>query len=71
MFKPWMLAAMEEEGHTDTKVGHINRVAKYIAAHYTGTIGDAEFEETCNACGIDIGEFEQEDIEKIQEIINK
>ena len=28
MFKPWMLAAMEDEGYTDTSDGLINRVAK-------------------------------------------
>ena len=36
MFKPWMLAAMEDEGYMDTLDGLVNRVAKYLAKSLEG-----------------------------------
>lgn len=66
-----MLAILEEEGCTDTRAGHINRVARYIAANYVGDVSDTEFEEVCVACNVDGSKFTLEDIEKIQELINK
>ena len=50
MFKPWMLAAMEDEGYMDTSDGLINRVAKYLAKSSNDTIDTAEFRSACIAC---------------------
>ena len=47
--KPWMLAAMEEEGYMDTSDGLINRVAKYLAKSPNDTIDTAEFRSACIA----------------------
>ena len=52
-FKPWVLAAMEDEGYMDTSDGLVNRVAKYLAKSPNDTIGTAEFRSACIACNVD------------------
>lgn len=64
-FEPWMFAAMEDEGIMDTRNGRINKIAKFLARQNLDYIGNAEFIQACNACGIDPYYFDQEDIEKI------
>ena len=59
MFKPWMLAAMEDEGYTDTSDGLINRVAKYLAKSPNDTIDTAEFRSACISCNVDPDSFTQ------------
>ena len=70
-FKPWMLAAMEEEGYMDTSEGCINRVAKYLAKSPNDTINTAEFRRACYACDVDPDSFTQSDLEKLQRKLNK
>lgn len=71
MFKPWMLAAMEDEGYMDTSDGLINRVAKYLAKSPNDTIDTAEFRRTCIACNVDPDSFTQSDLDKLQRKLNK
>ena len=71
MFKPWMLAAMEEEGFVDTSDGLINRVAKYLAKSPNDTIDTAEFHSTCIACNVDPDSFTQSDLDKLQKKLNE
>ena len=71
MFKPWMLAAMEDEGYTDTSDGLINRVAKYLAKSPNDTIETAEFRRACIACNVDPDSFTQRDLDKLRKKINK
>ena len=61
MFKPWMLAAMEDEGYMDTSDGLINRVAKYLAKSPKDTIDTAEFRSACIACNVDPDSFTKSD----------
>lgn len=70
-FKPWMLAAMEEEGYMDTSEGCINRVAKYLAKSQNDIIDTAEFRRVCYACNVDSDSFTQSDLEKLQRKLNK
>ena len=70
MFKPWVLAAMEDEGYTDTSDGLINRVAKYLAKSSNDTIGTAEFRRACIACNVDPDSFTQSDLDKLQKKLN-
>ena len=70
-FKPWMLAAMEEEGYMDTSEGCINRVAKYLAKSPNDIIDTAEFRRACYACDVDPDSFTQSDLEKLQRKLNK
>lgn len=69
-YEPWMLAAMEEYGYTDTKEGEINRVARYLASQPENTIGNDEFVRACNACGVSASDFDHDDIERIQKKLN-
>lgn len=71
MFKPWMLAAMEDEGYTDTSDGCINRVAKYLANSPNDTIDTAEFRSACIACNVNPNSFTQNDLDKLQRKLNK
>ena len=71
MFKPWMLAAMEDEGYMDTSDGLINRVAKYLAKSPNDTIDTAEFRRACIACNVDPDSFTQSDLDKLQKKLNK
>ena len=60
-YQPWMFAAMEEYGYTDTSEGLINRVAHYLAQEVAGEIDPETFEQACFACGVDPGSFTDED----------
>lgn len=71
MFKPWMLAAMEDEGYMDTSDGLINRVAKYLANSPNETIDTAEFRSACIACNVDPDSFTQSDLDKLQNKLNE
>lgn len=71
MYKPWMLAAMEEEGYMDTLDGLINRVAKYLANSPNDTIDTAEFRRACIACNVDPDSFTQSYLDKLQRKLNK
>lgn len=66
MFKPWMLAAMEDEGYMDTSDELINRVAKYLANSPNDTIDTAEFRSACIACNVNPDSFTQSDLDKLQ-----
>ena len=71
MFKPWMLAAMEDEGYTDTSDGCINRVVKYLANSPNDIIDTAEFHSACIACNVDPDSFTQKDLDRLQRKLNK
>ena len=71
MFKPWMLAAMEDEGYMDTSDGLVNRVAKYLAKSPNDTIDTAEFRRACIACNVDPDSFTKSDLDKLQKKLNK
>lgn len=66
MFKPWMLAAMEDEGYMDTSDGLINRVAKYLAKSHNDTTDTAEFRSACIAGNVDPDSFTKSDLDKLQ-----
>lgn len=65
-YEAWMLAAMEEYGHMDTRTGRINKVARFLVQQNLSYIGNEEFVQACYACNIDPNYFDQEDMEKIE-----
>lgn len=65
-FKPWQLAAMEDQGFTDTNTGLINRVAYYLAQSPNDTIETAEFRRACIACNVDPDSFTKSDLNQLQ-----
>lgn len=70
-YKPWMLAAMEDEGYMTTSAGCINRVAKYLSKSPNDTINTTEFRQACIACNVDPDSFTQRDLDDLQEKLNK
>lgn len=70
-FKPWMLNAMEEYGHTTTSTGLINKVAYYLAKSPNDTIDTAEFRRACYACDVDPDSFTQNDLDQLQRKLNQ
>ena len=71
MFKPWMLATMEDEGYMDTSDGLISRVAKYLAKSPNDTVNSSEFRGACVACGVDPDSFTQRELDKLQKKLNE
>lgn len=71
MFEDWMLAAMEDEGYTDTPNGLINRVAKQLAASPDDTIETDEFRSICISCGVDPDSFTKSDLDNLQRKLNQ
>ena len=68
--EPWMLAAMEEEGLTDTSEGCISRVAKELKKSPNNEIDTAEFRIACYSCNVDPDSFDQEDLDRLQHKLN-
>ncbi len=65
-FEPWMLAAMEEAGYTDTNEGLISRVANVLNRSSNDTIDTAEFRSACVSAGVDPDSFTQSDLDSLQ-----
>lgn len=65
------MAALEEYGYTDTGIGCINRVARYLAASPNDIIDTAEFRSACHACNVDPDSFTQADLELLQNKLNQ
>jgi len=65
-FEPWMLAAMEEAGYTDTNEGLISRVANVLNRSSSDTIDTAEFRSACVSAGVDPDSFSQSDLDRLQ-----
>ena len=66
-FEPWMLAAMEQEGLTDTNEGLISRVAKVLKESPNDTINADEFRKACRSSDVDPDSFTQADLDRLQE----
>ncbi|MCQ2515459.1 MAG: hypothetical protein MJ094_01185 [Saccharofermentans sp.] len=65
-FEPWMLAAMEDNGYMNTEYGLNMRVAKYLVENGSDDIGNDEFRDACEACGVDPDSITQKDLDEIQ-----
>ena len=65
--EPWMLAAMEEEGLTDTGEGCISRVAKVLENSPNDVIDTAEFRRACYFCNVAPDSFDQDDLDRLQQ----
>ena len=69
--EPWMLAAMEEEGYMDTTEGQINRVAKCLSDSPNSVIDVDQFRNACYSCNVDSDSFTQNDLDRLQEVLNR
>lgn len=70
-YKPWMLAAMEDSGYTNTSHGLNMKVAHYLAKNGSDNIGNGEFAAACIACGVDPDSVTSSDLKDIQDKLNQ
>ena len=71
MFKPWQLALIDEAGYNGMREEHIQRVAESLLATELSEIDQDTFEHHCRMCGIDPNNFTQEDLDRLQGILNQ
>lgn len=70
MFKPWQLAAIDDAGYNGVRSEHIERVAKSLQSEKVTYIDRDTFDNHCRKCGIDPDNFTQEDLDRLQIILN-
>ena len=70
-FKPWMLGALDEAGYNGIRDEHIDKVADRLLATGKTEIDRATFDDVCRSCGIRSDLFAQDDLDRLQERMNK
>ena len=71
LFEPWMLAAMEEAGYTDTREGRLNRLARCLDAQPDECIGNATFLRASADCGVEHASLDGSDLEELQRKLDR
>ena len=71
LFEPWMLAAMEEAGYTDTREGCLNRLARCLNAQPEDCVGNEMFLRACADCGVDPASLDGSDLEELQRKLDR
>ena len=71
MFEPWQLAMIDDAGYNGIRDEHIDRVAESLLATGLTEIDRATFDYHCHKCGIDPNNFTQDDLDRLQERLNK
>lgn len=69
-FEPWMLAAMDDAGFNGITDEHIRRVARDIQEIGQAYIDRQTFNRACFAVGVDPENFTQDDLDKLEEVLN-
>ena len=70
-YRPWHMAAIEDQGYGTTSTALVNRVAYYLAEHGSDSIGNDEFISACHACNVDPYSFTQKDMDQLQRKLNE
>ena len=70
-FEPWMLAAMDDAGFNGITDEHIRRVAGELQKIGRAYIDRQTFDRACYAAGVDPENFTQEDLEKLEDVLNE
>ena len=70
-FEPWMLAAIDQAGYNGIRQEHIEAVAEQILRTGLTEVSRQDFDAACRRCGIDSGNFTQEDLNRLQERLNR
>lgn len=71
MIEPWKLAAIDQAGYNGIRPEHIRAVAAEIVDIGQPTVNWAVFERACRRCGIEPDNFTQEDLDELQEQLDK
>ena len=69
-FEPWMLAAMDDAGFNGITDEHIRRVAREIQEIGQACIDRQTFNRACFAVGVDPENFNQDDLDELEEVLN-
>ncbi len=70
-FEPWMLAAMDDAGFNGITDEHIRRVAGELQKIGQAYIDRQTFDRACYTAGVDSENFTQEDLEKLEDVLNE
>ncbi len=64
---PWELFVIDQV----KKEQDVDTVARHLANHYSGNVDYATFRQACWECRVDPDDFQQEDLETLQEKLNR
>ncbi len=70
-FRPWMLGAIDETGYNGIRDEHIEKVADCLLATGQTEISRSDFDDACRCCGIRSDLFTQDDLDRLQQRLNK
>ena len=70
-YEPWMLAAMDRAGYNGITDAHIEAVAREIMEAGIAQVTRKVFDEVCHRCGIDPDNFTQDDLDRLEEQLNR
>lgn len=69
-YEPWMLAAIDQAGYNGIRNEHISVVASELLHTGLTKIDRSTFEAACLRCGIAPDSFTQEDLSKLECVMN-
>lgn len=69
-YEPWMLAAIDQAGYNGIRNEHISAVAAELLHTGLTEIDRNAFEAACRRCGVAPDCFAQEDLNKLECIMN-
>lgn len=69
-YEPWMLAAIDQAGYNGIRSEHISAVAAELLHTGLTEIDRSTFEAACRRCGVDPDCFTQEDLNKLECVMN-
>ncbi len=71
MFEPWQLGMIDEAGYNGLREEHLKKVAQSLLATGPDEIDAATFRRHCRQCGVDPDCFTQEDLDRLQDMLDE
>ena len=70
-FEDWMLGMIDEAGYNGVRDEHLERLASSLKEEGCTEIDRETFERHCRKCCIDPSVFQDEDFERLEQILNQ
>ncbi len=70
-FEGWQLGLIDEVGYNGIRDEHIERVANEIRNMGVTYVDNDVFYRACRNCCIDADNFTQEDVDRLEEVLNR
>lgn len=70
-YEPWMLAAIDQAGYNGIRDEHIIAVANELLKTGRSSISRADFDRACSRCGINPNNFTQQDLNTLEDYLNR